>query len=353
MNASNPPTLLRQWMAIAVGMGAAAVLRAGAGACTPAVGGMTLVVPAGETRALSLPLSSAPSARGVVFGRVGAVGPDYVDVPDAGWIPSVLLPAVNPYYVRLRTGAAAGRVLLVEANTASRLCLNTDDADLTQPAGGPVAPGDAFELVPADTLASLFPAGTLQGGDSAARSDNVQVWGGSDYRTFYFNTTRNRWEESSVPETDCSAVVLRPDRGFLVVRRAATDLRLVMIGRVAEVAPVYWHARPGVTLLSTGSSVDLTLGSLGLQRRAGGWLGASDPVAAFTDADLVEVQYGRATKWFYFDTGRHQWQLAGDDTVRDQNDLKLPAGTPVFIHRLEASAPADAFITMPAPGGPF
>jgi len=341
--------LIRRWAAVAAALGAAAVLRAGGGACTPALGGLTLVIPAGGARALSLPLAGTPSARGAAFGRVSAVGPDFVEVAGADWTPGLFLAAVNPYYLRLRTGAAAGRVFPVESNTATRLQLDTDGADLTA-AGGAVAPGDAWELVPADTLASLLPAEILQGGAAAAEADNVQVWSGSAFRTYYFNTIRRRWEEAAHPEADCGALVLRPDRGFLIVRRGRTELRLTLIGRVAEVAPRYWHARPGVTLLATGLPVDTTLGALGLQNRAGGWLGATDRLAAFTDADLVEIGPGADPKLFFFDGASGHWRLAGDAAGHDQDGFKLTAGTPLMIHRL-ATPPsaADALILMPLP----
>lgn len=351
MSSPSKYSLFSRLMVLVLGIGTATTLRGGGTAGTPAVGGMPLVVPAGETRAFSLPLSGMPSARGTVFGRIGSVGPDWVDVPGAGWTANAFLPTVNPYYLRLRSGGAAGRILLVESNSESRLDLNTDGTDLSQTGGAAVAPGDAFELVPADTLGSLFGSGTLQGGEAVAQADNVLVWAGADYRTFYFNSKRQRWEDAADPASSCDTFVLRPDRGFLIVRHAATDLRLNLIGRVPESAPRLWHARPGVTLLGAELPVDTTLGALSLQNRAKGWRGSGDFLAAYTEADLVEIRVGSTWKVFYFDRVGQHWQLAGNATRQNQDGFVVPAGAPLLIHRLEAPAAADdTLITLPAPG---
>jgi hypothetical protein len=90
---------------------------------------------------------------------------NYIDVPTAGWSPGGLSTAANPYYIRFRTGALTGRVMLVPstANTASRVFLSTDGTDLTQAGLVTGAAGDGFELVMADTVGSLFGSGTPAG----------------------------------------------------------------------------------------------------------------------------------------------------------------------------------------------
>ncbi|MCX6955066.1 MAG: glycoside hydrolase family 9 protein, partial [Verrucomicrobia bacterium] len=103
-------------------------------AYAPPVGGMTLIAPAAQARSISLPLLHASTGAGTMLGRIGAVGTNYLDVPTAGWTPGGLSAAANPYYVRFRTGALAGRVMLVStaaANTTSRVFLGTDGTDLT------------------------------------------------------------------------------------------------------------------------------------------------------------------------------------------------------------------------------
>lgn len=318
-------------------------------AYSPPIGGMTIVVPAGQTRSIALPLIHDSIAAGAALGRIDAVGSNYLEDTTANWVAGELSSSANPYYLRIKTGAAAGRVLMVNttANTASRVNLTNDGIDLSTAGIATGTNGDVYELVLADTLAELF-GGRLQGGIDAVSADNVQAWTGASWLTFYFNTTRNRWERdvdtAASPSRD--NFVLRPDRGVMVQRRAATELRFYVTGRVPEVAPRYVNTRPGTTFLSAGLPVDLTLGALALQTQAPGWQGGAAYATALADADLVQVWSGASWLNFYFDTTNNRWQRAAEAAQTNRNTFNIPAGRPIMIRRLTAGS---TLVSLPLP----
>lgn len=324
-------------------------------AYAPPLGGMTVNVPTGQTRAVSLPLIHAAVGAGAVLGRVGGVGANFLDVPSANWAPGGFSDVANPHYLRFRGGALAGRLMVVNstANTDSRIFVNNDGTDLTQAgiASGPN--GDAYELVLADTLNSLFGRTTLHGGVNAVSADNVQVWGGASWLVFYFNTTRERWElntdTAATPKRD--NFILRPDRGVMIVRRGSSDLTLRLTGRVPEVAPRHVHSRPGNSFLSDGLPVDITLSALGLRVNTTGWQDSATAAAAPSSADLIQVWGGASWLVFYFDSVKGRWHLNADGPASPSRDnFVILAGRPIMVRRMTAGANVNEnVIPMPMP----
>ena len=324
-------------------------------AYAPPLGGLKITVPTGQTQAVALPFVHAAVGAGAVLDRIGSVGSNFIDVPSANWAAGSFSTTANPYYLRLRSGASAGRMMIVSStpNTDSRLFVNTDGTDLTQAGIATGSTGDAYELVLADTLGSFFGNNTLQGGANAQSADNVQVWGGGSWLVFYYNTTRNRWERNTDTAVSLSRdnFVLRPDRGVMVTRRAPTDLTMYVAGRVPEVAPRPTHTRPGSTFLSDGLPVDMTLSALGLRANTTGWQDSSSPSTAASSADLIQVWGGGSWLNFYYDTTTGHWQRTTDNASSQSRDtFTIPAGRPIMIRRTTAGASAtDGLINLPLP----
>jgi len=333
---------------VVAGLLSASVGHALTTAYSPPVGGMTVVVPAGQTRTFAIPLLHSHAGSGALLGKITGVGTNYVDVTGANWTAGALSQASNPYYLRFRTGAMAGRAFLVSttANTDTRVFLTTDSVDLV--VSGVVA-GDAYELVLADTLGSLFGSTALQGGSDATVADNVLVWANTAWVRYYYNTARFRWERST--DTAASAprdnFVLRPDRGLMVTRRAATDWKFYVTGRVPEVGGLFPHSRPGVTFISTGLPTDITLGDLGINTRAPGWITATSSSGSST-ADLIQVWSNTAWTNYYYDSGRSSWQRTTDTAAStSRNGVVLPAGRPIMIRRVNSATGTPTLIGMP------
>ncbi len=77
------------------------------------VGFLTLTVPPGQTRALSLPFVSDPSSQVNSVGRITAVGSNYLEVATAKWVPGAFSVPGAPYFVRLTSGVQAGRLFQI------------------------------------------------------------------------------------------------------------------------------------------------------------------------------------------------------------------------------------------------
>ena len=300
---------------------------------SPPAGGMTISVPTGQTQHVSLPILHAAVGPGAIRGRIDSVGIDSITVPAAGWTAGAFSDPANPYYIRILSGASAGRHYMVSstANTASQLFVSNEGFSLGQHGITVGSAGDVYELVLADTLLTMFGTTTLQGGASAVTADNVQVWGGASWLVFYFNTTRNRWERDNSATNSMNDFPLLPDRGIMITRRAVSDLNLVVTGRVPEVAPKFFHLRPGFSSLSLGVPADVSLATLALQTRVPGWQSGTNTNTATVDADLVQVWGGASFLTFYFDSVTGHWQRTGQSTNLDA--FVVPVGHPVMIRR--------------------
>lgn len=347
------PLRMKKFLAFALPLFCTASVFAADVAYTKPVGGMTIAVPSGQTRAVSLPLLGSVVGNGAVIGSITAVGPNYIDVSNAGWTAGAFSDASNPYLLRITSGAAAGRVIPVSAtaNTATRLNLTNDGMAIDQVVSPAV--GDRYELVLADTLATFFGSSTLQGGPDAQSADLVQIWGGTSWVYYYYNNTRSRWERST--DTAASSTrdntILRQDRGFMIVRRAATALTMYVTGRVPDVATRHSHLAPGVTFFSHGLPLATTLGALSLQTQIPGWRGAASSSEALASADLVQIWGNTDWVYYYYDTTKGSWQRSTDTTASSsRNSFQLASGQAFMIRRLNAPAnAAQNFISVPLP----
>lgn len=309
---------------------------------------MTITVPSGQTRSIALPLLHEAIGAGAMRGKVGSVGANYLDVPGANWAAGGFNNAATPYYLRIRSGASAGRTAMVSAtpNTDSRVFVGSDGVDLNL-AGGPAA-GDAYELVLADTLSSLFGSGTLQGGPDANSADNVLVWANTSWTTYYYNTTNSRWQRSTdtVASPTRDNFVLRPDRGIMITRRAPSALTFYVTGRVPEVGGRPVHSRPGTTFLNLAIPADITIGDLAVNTRVAGWKTAADAAASAT-ADRLQV-WGNTSWIIYYLNTSGSWQRTTDVPASpSRNGIVIPAGRPVMITRIDAGAGAATLVNLP------
>jgi len=324
------------------------------------VGFLVQTIPSGQSRSFSIPFDAAVSSLPGTVGRLTAVGPNWLENSAAAWTPGAFSTAAAPYFVRLTSGAQAGRLFRIGTpdNTATRLYV-ADDGVAPDSLGLAVgATGTAFEIIPADTLATFFgttaPGDTLvvHGSADPLTADIVQVWGGAAWLNFYYNTAWNRWARDTdvVGDPSRNAFLLRPDRGLMLTRRAPTPLELVVTGRVLDTPQRAFHSRTdnALTFLATMQARDVTLGELALQSpsRSLNWRGATDPA----DADLLLVWSGATWFSFFYHTGNARWERVGDPG-NNRDTYLLKAGTPVFVQRKGTGAsPADKTLTFPANG---
>ena len=327
------------------------------GTTTRPVGYLVQTIPAGQTRSFSVPFDADHSSQPGAVGRLTAVGATAIENSAAVWTPGAFSAAAAPYFMRLTSGAHAGRSfrIIAPANTATQLVLDNDGVDLTTLG---LAIGTAFEIVPGDTLATFFGTTTVgdtlvvQGAGDPIGADLVQVWGGAAWINFYYNTVWSRWARDTDVSTDPTRnlYLLRADRGLMFTRRGATPLTLAVIGRVLATPQRAVHARSenALTFLATMQPGDVTLGALALQTsdRTAGWRSSADPA----DADILLVWSGATWFSFFFNSTAGHWQRVGDATP-NRDEFVIASGTPVFVQRrIAGTSTADKTINFPTPG---
>jgi len=325
------------------------------------VGFLMQTIPAGQTRSFSVPFDADVSSQKDTVGRLSAVGATWLECAGAHWVPGAFSVAASPYFVRLTSGAQAGRVYAVTTmpNTATRLLLDTEGVDLTTLGLELGVLGASFEIIPGDTLATFFGSDVVgselvvQGGTDPHAADLIQIWNGTVWLHYYFNTTWHRWSLDTDTITDAprDPVVLRADRGLLITRRGNTSLDLAVVGRVLAVPQRAMHLRTenGRTFLATMQTGDVTLGALALQNsdRAPGWRASADAA----QADLLAIWSGATWFSFYYNDQVGHWQRVGEPTG-NRDAFVINAGTPLWVQRrTAASGLAERTLVFPPSGG--
>ena len=327
-------------------------------AVSRAVGYLVQSIPAGQSRSFSIPFDPDASSLPGASGRLTAVGPNYIENSGANWTPGAYSTSAAPYFVRITSGAEEGRTFRITspANTSTRLYVDDDGLGLEKLSLATGDAGTTFEVIPADTLATFF--GTtllpdslvLQGAGDPTQADLVQVWSGTAWLSFYYNTAWRRWARDTDVQGDPSRddFFLRPDRGLMITRRGSTSLELAVIGRVLGTPQRAVHARTdnALTFLATMQPGDITLGQLRLQAsdRSAGWRSSNDP----SKADLLSVWSGATWLSFFYNDAAGYWQRVGD-TSENRDGFVVRAGVPVFIQRRAAAqSVADRTIVFPA-----
>jgi uncharacterized protein (TIGR02597 family) len=292
---------------------------------TVPVGYMKVEAPTGVLTPFGVPLddTSAPAA-GIRAGKIESFTANTIGNAAGGWTSNLGAPTA-PWLVRITSGPSAGKTLDILSNTPTTLTVS--GADVTTL--GLTAGTDTFELVPMDTLWTLF-GNTLQGGVSAGTADNVQVRSGTSWFAYFYDTNLGYWRRTIGPATNANNVVIRPQSGVQILRRGA-PLTLTFAGRVLATpfrAPIN---NASTTVIHPGFPTDTTLGSLAVQTLLPGWRSGTNP----TNTDLVGVHNGSA--WvLYFYNGAFWQPFAGPATNSDA--VAIPTGGLVTIQRPGATA---------------
>jgi len=288
------------------------------------VGGEVLFVEAGTpagpvTSPFALTLVDRAAATGNTMGSLSEVTAHSVRVVGAGWIGSALAHPDYPYDLQLLSGAGAGARLAVVANTPGTLELSGRDLVALG-----VLAGDLYQLVPVDTLDSLFGADTFKGGPTPAEADIVAL-GESNRIGYFFDTTSAQWRRTDGPTTNQGETRIPPN-GMIAIGRKAGAFTLTLIGAVPISPTNIPVSDQGATFTHTGFPTDITLGSLAIQTHLAGWISNADA----GQADVLSVAVGAS--WVsYFHNGSHWQRAPGNVTSRDA--IVISGGTPIRILR--------------------
>lgn len=318
-------------------------------------GMVTLSAVRGATTYVSLPLSS----NAVFSGTVGAVGVNAISVTNTpSPFKTSFAVAGSPYFVKFLSGNETGRTLLIKANTATQLTLDTADNSSQQvsllTSGYNVKSGDAFEIFPGDTLQTTFGANTTQnplsvaGGATFAAADYVNVYNPptGKWLIFYFNTKLGYWMQEGATGNK-NSTVLYPYRGLSITRRttatAAAVASMILTGRIAEVPVVTkTTGKNAVVYASTGYAVDMKLSQLNFGST---WLKGTTTATA----DVVSV-WNTARKIFisYYQMPDSTWRQAGNATT-DQSSVVVPAGTCIGLQQHSTVSGATSYLPLSMP----
>ncbi len=190
-------------------------------------------LPNGANTPVTFPLLDRWSSSfvGKSHGLITALGWNTLDNSTAGWSPGALSIAAAPSLVRIASGNATNAFFPVAtgtANTATRVSVTNSSQDLRNL--GIAVGTDRYEIVPADTLATLLPTGTLQSGTFSTAdvlSAGELNWDGTIIqRQYYHNGTE--WRRSD--NTASNHVLVRPDIHYSILRRGPTTT-FVLFGR--------------------------------------------------------------------------------------------------------------------------
>ena len=273
------------------------------------------------TTVFGVPLDDpAPPPAGIRAGRIESFTANTLVNASGGWSANLAAPTA-PWFVRLTSGPSAGKLLDITSNTATTLTVS--GADLTTL--GLTAGTDTFELLPVDTLSTLFGSSTLLGGVSASAADNVQVRSGTSWLVYFYDTNLGFWRRTIGPATNSNNVLIRPTAGVQIVRRAPA-VTLTFTGRVPATAFRVAVNNASSTVIHAGFPTDTTLGSLAIQTLLPGWRSAATAAAA----DTVSLFNG--TAWIgYFHNGSFWQPTTGPAANSDA--LAIPAGGLLTIQR--------------------
>jgi uncharacterized protein (TIGR02597 family) len=288
---------------------------------TVPVGYLKVEAPTGATTSFGVPLDdTSPPATGIRAGKIESFTANTIGNANGGWTGNLGAPTA-PWLVRITSGPSAGKTLEITANTATTLTVG--GADLTTL--GLTAGTDTFELVPMDTLWSLF-GNTLQGGVSAALADNVHVRSGTSWLAYFYDTNLGYWRRTIGPATNSNNVLIRPQSGVQLLRRGPT-LTLTFAGRVLATpfrAPI---VNGSTTVIHAGFPTDTTLGDLAVQTLLAGWRSGSNP----STTDTLALYNG--STWVNYVHNGTNWQpFAGPASNSD--GVAIPAGALMNIQRL-------------------
>lgn len=276
------------------------------------------------TTSFAIPLIDEARNEGVTTARIASVTADQIKVTGAGWTPGKLAARRAPYAVRIKSGTKAGVTFVITDNTEDTLTVETSTR-LTKLGLKTGETGNLIQLIPIDTLDSLFGNDTLIGARKARNADIVYL-GAHNQTGYFYNTSLDHWVSTDGSTKDRGRTPIPPESAVSIAR-VGPATTLFFDGRVPETAFVVDVANSGETYTHTGFPVNTTLGELALQTKLPNWIAAGKPAKA----DKIAVASGKSWVTYYFN-GK-QWRRTNGSTI-NRDGAMIKAGVPIRIIRV-------------------
>lgn len=292
---------------------------------------------------LSLPLLATATIPGQITGVITGVTSNTISNTNAGWTAGTLSTAATPYLIRVTSGAAQGRTFLISASTANTsTSVTLDTAETTDLTSLGIAAGtDTYEVLPCDTIASVFgtPATSgVLGGTAPAQSDQVMLLIGGIWKKYYYSTSLAGWRQSAgnAPAND---IPIAPHSAIVYIRLANTPISFTVTGRVPNMKRIVSISNTGLSLISNGWPTGVTLANSGINQ-INGWL--SNSTAG--NADQIQILVNGIWKRYYHDGS--MWRAAAGNAPSDS--IEIPAGGGMVVIKKNATA-GSATLTQTLP----
>lgn len=315
-------------------------------ATTP-VGAVTISVPAGTGSAynvsqIAVPLLASPlvpgtsgpeAPAGLLRATVASVTSNTITTTSAGWTASQLIQAGYPMFVRVLTGANAGRTLQITGNTNTTLTVDNQGTDLTTL--GFVAGTDTYEIVAGDTIRGLFgtPTDGVVGGTAAQftanQTDRVTINVAGSVFNYYYNTDFSQWRRSGNPSNQDN-VVISPQAGIVYQRIGTGAYSITALGNVPTTASKVAVTRPSVLVVGRQFPTDTTLGALGIENIPN-WRRANAGGVVVADSDRVLIKVSGTIFSYFYDANTSTWKRSGNPS--SQNGVAVTADSAIRLQR--------------------
>jgi uncharacterized protein (TIGR02597 family) len=302
-------------------------------ATTDPVGFITLdIAGAAAAGSTAISLKGLGLTRPVEYqGSAETAGTNTLVDNEAVWTDNQFNGANGAYYVEIASGPGAGTTYDISATTAA-----TKTITLAQNLASGVTNGVTFKVRKQWTLGAVFGATNeagLTSGNDAATSDQVQIWNGTGFSSYYFRAGAG-WRSSTDANTDAVGALIYPDDGLVVRRISAGAKNVILMGSV-KMGQSSFPVQTGMNFLSNVYAAPVTLQGSGLV--ASGLTGGPDPA----NADQVLLWDGTGYKGFYYQElppaqGGTGWRSSGD-SVADAGSTPIPVGAAVVIKRKGAA----------------
>jgi len=313
---------------------------------TVPAGAVTVTIAAGTGTVFtqtpfSAPLLTTVGVAGQANGRITAVGASTITNSAAGWTDSALATLGNPYFINFRSGANAGRMFQITANTATQLTVNPQSLDLTTLGFVVGASGDSYEIVQGDTILGILgtTANGVVGGTStqfnAGTVDRVLVTDPASGSTFsyYFDTSVSQWRRAGSGVNQGNLVV-SPKSGLNYFRIANTAITLQFLGNAPSTASKHQIPTIGTTIVSNYFPTDTTLAGLNIDNIVG-WRKANESGVTVATSDKVVLRVSGIYYSYWFDASLTQWRRAGSSL--NQSGVSVPTGAAIRFVRSGSS----------------
>ncbi len=305
----------------------------------------------GSTSYIAAPLTN-PS---VYAGPVASLTSTAISFAGTPFTAGALAQVGSPYFVRIASGAQAGRIMLVTANTANSVIVDvTDNSAQTtnlDTSGFALAAGDRVEIIVGDTLAGLFGDNTggnplvFVGGTSVFTADAVGIYNRSTakFDAYFFSTSNGYWR-TSASAANANNTVIYPEASLQIARKTNRPLTsLTILGDVPVISPLTKARGSASTAYnSTRFPVNMTLAQLSFNNWTRG-------TSTFT-ADTIGI-YNSATAKLdvYYQLASGQWRKS-TDSATDQSGVVIPAGVGIAISRRSTTlSGATSFVSSTLP----